>query len=53
MGLIAASMFVALFVYHDDLLGTMTGANLKLALVTAFVFGIVCGYQVTKERKRR
>lgn len=51
MGLIAASMFVALFMYYEDIIGRMEGSNLHLALFCAFVFGILCGYQVKKKRQ--
>jgi hypothetical protein len=51
MGLIAAAMFVALFMYYDEIVGPMTGPNLHLALFCAFVFGIICGYQVKKKRQ--
>jgi len=51
MALLAASMFVALYVYYDDIIGPMSGTNLHLALFCAFVFGIVCGYQVKKKRR--
>jgi hypothetical protein len=51
MGLIAASMFVALFVYYEDIFGLMTGSNLQLALFCGYLFGIICGYQVKKKRQ--
>jgi hypothetical protein len=50
MGLIAATMFVLLFVYFRDIIGPMHGLNLQLALFCAFLFGIICGYQVKKKR---
>ena len=53
MGLLAAAMFVALFVYYEDILGQMRGSNLHIALFCAFLFGIICGYQVKKKRAKR
>jgi TRAP-type C4-dicarboxylate transport system permease large subunit len=53
MGLIAASMFVALFVYYEDLIGRMTGGNLQLALFCAFIFGVIGGYHASKRRDNR
>lgn len=51
MGLVAASMFVALFLYYEDIVGRIDLANLQLVMFAAFVFGIVCGYQVKKKRR--
>lgn len=53
MGLIAASMFVALFMYYEDIIGHMSGGNLKLGLFCAFLFGIICGYGVKKKKARQ
>ena len=53
MGLLAAAMFVALFVYYEDILGQMRGSNLHIALFCAFLFGIICGYQVKKKGAKR
>lgn len=44
---LAMLMFVALFAFGGDYFGwTDTGGKVQLALVSAFVFGIICGFKV-------
>ena len=45
MGLIAACMFVCLFVFGPQILGyTDDDGTIKIALFASFVFGLVAGY---------
>ena len=44
---IAMIMFIALFAFGDQWFGwTDGGGRIQLALFSAFLFGIICGYRV-------
>ncbi|MGB3723842.1 MAG: hypothetical protein WA979_13630 [Pacificimonas sp.] len=45
MAALALALFIALFGFGEDLLGGMTGENVRLALFASFLFGIICGWK--------
>lgn len=46
MSFLAMVMFIALFAFGRDYFGwSDPGGRVELALVSAFVFGIICGYR--------
>jgi hypothetical protein len=47
MAVLAMVMFVTLFAFGHDYFGwSDPGGKVQLALVSAFVFGIICGFRV-------
>lgn len=46
MAALALAMFIALFGFGEEILGSHIGQQqLQLAIFASFVFGIVCGYR--------
>ncbi len=43
--IMALTLFIALMTGGEQILGRMQGHSLQLALVSAFIFGILCSYR--------
>lgn len=47
MAVLAMTMFIALFAFGNQFVGwDDPGGHVQLALFSAFLFGIICGYRV-------